>query len=94
MKKSLLIGLSLAYVLPMAAQSLPDSTDMFFRHLELKEVTVTGAVGDMKMKETSSEGWATTALWSSTMAFVRKASNGAMNTALKSMPTRSARWKS
>ena len=52
MKKSLLIGLSLAYVLPMAAQSLPDSTDMFFRHLELKEVTVTGAVGDMKMKET------------------------------------------
>ncbi|MCR5658546.1 MAG: TonB-dependent receptor plug domain-containing protein, partial [Bacteroidales bacterium] len=25
---------------------------MFFRHLELKEVTVTGAVGDMRMKET------------------------------------------
>ena len=42
----------MAYVLPMASQSLPDSTDMFFRHLELKEVTVTGAVGDMKMKET------------------------------------------
>lgn len=52
MKKSLFIALSLAYVLPMTAQSLPDSTDMFFRHLELKEVTVTGAVGDMKMKET------------------------------------------
>ena len=48
----LLAVLSLAYVLPMTAQSLPDSTDMFFRHLELKEVTVTGAVGDMKMKET------------------------------------------
>ena len=52
MKKSLFIALSLAYGLPMTAQSLPDSTDMFFRHLELKEVTVTGAVGDMKMKET------------------------------------------
>ena len=51
MKKSLLIGLSLACVLPMTAQSLPDSTDIFFRHLELKEVMVTGAVGDMKMKE-------------------------------------------
>ncbi len=52
MKKSLFIALSLAYGLPMTAQSLPDSTDMFFRHLELKEVTVTGAVGDMRMKET------------------------------------------
>jgi iron complex outermembrane receptor protein len=52
MKKSLFIALSLAYGLPMTAQSLPDSTDMFFRHMELKEVTVTGAVGDMKMKET------------------------------------------
>ena len=52
MKKSLLIALSLAYGLPMTAQSLPDSTDLFFRHMELKEVTVTGAVGDMKMKET------------------------------------------
>ena len=37
--------------LPMTAQSLPDSTDMFFRHMELKEVMVTGALGDMKMKE-------------------------------------------
>ena len=52
MKKSLFIALSLAYVLPMTAQSLPVSTDMFFRHMELKEVTVTGAVGDMRMKET------------------------------------------
>ena len=51
MKKSFLLGLSLACALPMTAQSLPDSTDMFFRHLELKEVMVTGAVGDMKMKE-------------------------------------------
>ena len=49
MKKSFLLGLSLACALPMTAQSLPDSTDMFFRHLELKEVMVTGAVVDMKM---------------------------------------------
>ena len=26
--------------------------DVFFRHLQLKEVLVTGAMGDMKMKET------------------------------------------
>jgi len=52
MKKTIFIALSLAYVLPMTAQSLPDSTDMFFRHLELNEVTVTGALGDMKIKET------------------------------------------
>ena len=51
MKKSFLLGLSLACILPMTAQNLPDSTDIFFRHLELKEVMVTGAVGDMKMKE-------------------------------------------
>lgn len=25
--------------------------DVFFRHLQLKEVLVTGAMGDMKMKE-------------------------------------------
>ena len=37
--------------LPAIAQSLPDSTDIFFRHLELKEIMVTGAVGDMKIKE-------------------------------------------
>lgn len=51
MKKTIVLGLSLACALSMAAQSLPDSTDMFFRHLELKEVMVTGAVGDMKLKE-------------------------------------------
>ena len=31
---------------------MTDSTDIFFRHLELKEVMVTGALGDMKIKET------------------------------------------
>ena len=52
MKKQFLLALSLAFVLPMTAQSLPDSTDIFFRHLQLKEVMVTGALGDMRMKET------------------------------------------
>lgn len=52
MKKPILLVLSLAFVLPIAAQSLPDSTDIFFRHLELHEVMVTGALGDMKIKET------------------------------------------
>ena len=51
MKKSIILGLLLACALPITAQSLPDSTDVFFRHLELKEITVTGVVGDMKMKE-------------------------------------------
>ena len=48
MRKTIVFVLSLVCVLPMTAQSLPDSTDIFFRHLELKEVLVTGAVGDMK----------------------------------------------
>jgi len=52
MKKQFLLALSLAFVLPMTAQDLPDSTDIFFRHLQLKETVVTGAIGDMKMKET------------------------------------------
>lgn len=52
MKRLVLLGFSLVCVLPMKAQDKPDSTDIFFRHLELKEVTVTGAVGDMKVKET------------------------------------------
>ena len=32
----------------------PDSTDVFFRHLELGEVVVTGLVGDTRVKEMSS----------------------------------------
>lgn len=48
MKKTIVFVLSLMCATPMTAQSLPDSTDIFFRHLELKEVLVTGAVGDRK----------------------------------------------
>ena len=34
------------------AQEQPDSTDLFFRHLELNEVVVTGLAGDTKVKHT------------------------------------------
>ena len=99
MKKTLLLGLSLACALPMTAQGLPDSTDMFFRHLELKEVMVTGAVGDMKMKESPMPISILQAKelhqLSSTnlMASVRKVSNGAMNMVWKSTAMTSARWR-
>ena len=36
----------------MNAQELPDSSDLFFRHLELNEVVVTGLAGDTKVKHT------------------------------------------
>ena len=52
MKRLVLFGFSLAIVLSMKAQNKPDSTDMFFKHLELKELKVSGALGDMKVKET------------------------------------------
>lgn len=40
--------LPLAYCATVAAQDIPDSTDMFSGHLNLKEVMVTGAVGSTK----------------------------------------------
>ena len=47
--------LSLSLLLPSApavrAQE-PDSTDIFFQHLELKEIVVTGLAGDTRLKET------------------------------------------
>lgn len=53
--KKVFLGLSLAcalvYSLPVTAQNVSDSTDIFFRHMELKEVMITGSLGDMKMKE-------------------------------------------
>ena len=38
----------------LAAQNIPDSTDLYFRHLELGEVVVTGITGDTRVKETPS----------------------------------------
>ena len=37
----------------MAAAAQEDSTDVFFKHLELKEIVVTGLAGDAKMKAMS-----------------------------------------
>ena len=55
MKKIFLfLSLSLLCVKAAAQQSEPDSTDVFFKHLELKEIVVTGLAGDAKMKEMSS----------------------------------------
>ena len=34
-----------------AQESIPDSTDVFYRHLQLNEVVVTGLAGDSKIKE-------------------------------------------
>ncbi len=34
-----------------AQESTPDSTDVFYRHLQLDEIVVTGLAGDSKMKE-------------------------------------------
>ena len=54
MKKIFLfLSLSLLCVAAAAQQSEPDSTDVFFKHLELKEIVVTGLAGDAKMKEMS-----------------------------------------
>lgn len=47
-----IIGLSLCCLTQtMTAQTVVDSTDVFFRHLELNEVVVTGLTGESRMKE-------------------------------------------
>ncbi len=53
--KRTIIALSLLPVCVAAAaqESHQDSTDVFFKHLELKEIVVTGLAGEAKMKEMS-----------------------------------------
>ena len=46
--KLMYLLLPVAYCVSAAAQNIPDSTDMFSGHLNLKEVMVTGAVGSTK----------------------------------------------
>lgn len=53
MKKTIFSALSLCLFIAAGAQE-PDSTDVFFRHLELGEVVVTGVAGDTRLKETPS----------------------------------------
>ena len=55
MKRKLVSAVLLLATLTAAAQEhKEDSTDVFFRHLELGEVVVTGLVGDTRVKEMSS----------------------------------------
>ena len=59
-KRRIFAAWLLSFVLPMvflpaveasAQESHPDSTDVFYKHLELRETVVTGLAGDTKMKE-------------------------------------------
>lgn len=52
MKKIFLLLSMACAILSATAQSVLDTNDIFFKHLELKEIIITGSVGDMKMKET------------------------------------------
>ena len=45
------LSLLLVYGAATAQESHPDSTDVFYKHLELEETVVTGLAGDTKMKE-------------------------------------------
>lgn len=52
MKKTMIsLSLLLVCVAATAQQCQPDSTDIFYKHLELRELVVTGLAGDTKMKE-------------------------------------------
>lgn len=52
MKKNIVLGLSLlCFVQTMTAQTEADSADVFYKHLEINEVTVTGLTGQSRMKE-------------------------------------------
>lgn len=52
--KKILFSLSLLCIYTtMAAQSVKDTTDVFFRHLKLNELVVTGVTGDTKLKHST-----------------------------------------
>ena len=52
MKKTIIIlSLLSVCVAATAQESTPDSTDVFFKHLQLNELIVTGLAGDSKIKE-------------------------------------------
>ncbi len=52
MKKTILILSLLSVCMAATAQeNTPDSTDVFYKHLQLNEIVVTGLAGDSKMKE-------------------------------------------
>ncbi len=52
MKKTIIVLSLLSICLAATAQeNHPDSTDVFYKHLQLNEIVVTGLAGDSKMKE-------------------------------------------
>ncbi len=52
MKKTIIVLSLLCVCMAATAQeSNPDSTDVFYKHLQLNELVVTGLAGDTKMKE-------------------------------------------
>ena len=52
--KKILFSLSLSCICAtMTAQSVKDTTDLFFRHLKLNELVVTGVTGDTKLKNST-----------------------------------------
>ena len=53
MKKTYLSLLMLYICVALAAQNTPDSTDVFFGHMKLNEVTVTGVTGKTKIKNST-----------------------------------------
>ena len=53
MKFTSLLLIAVSMCTGVAAQSVPDSADVFYRHLDLKEVIVTGATGATKLKDSS-----------------------------------------
>ena len=54
MKRTGIIAFILCLCISATAQEQPDSSDLFFRHLQLNEVVVTGLAGDTKVKHTPS----------------------------------------
>ncbi len=52
--RTILSGTLFFFSFTCLAQEATDSTDMFWRHLELNEVVVTGVTGDAKLKHTPS----------------------------------------
>jgi len=50
-KTIIVLSLLCVYVAATAQESTPDTTDIFYKHLQLNEIVVTGLAGDSKMKE-------------------------------------------
>ena len=52
MKKTIFVlSLLSVWMAATAQETVPDSTDVFFKHLQINEIVVTGLAGDAKMKE-------------------------------------------